>query len=166
MSVGTVVQVVGPVVDVAFPDGLPPIYNALTVDYTVEDEPVSLTRSAIQATVHCLTGCAIGEVLGMVLATALGWGDAASIAVSVLLAFFFGYSLTIGPVLAGPEAAGLDLAEHERPAVGEHEVQLSEARVVVTGEDLVAQAGEVVGGQLLSAAPEVLAVSGRHGRAR
>jgi hypothetical protein len=62
-------------------------------------KPSSLTRSAIQATLHCLTGCAIGEVLGMVLATALGWGDTASIAVSVALAFFFGYALTIQPVL-------------------------------------------------------------------
>jgi hypothetical protein len=58
----------------------------------------SLTRSAIQATLHCLTGCAIGEVLGMVLATALGWGDVTSIAVSVALAFVFGYALTIRPV--------------------------------------------------------------------
>jgi hypothetical protein len=62
-------------------------------------EPSSLTRSAIQATLHCLTGCAIGEVLGMVLATALGWGNTASIAVSVALAFLFGYALTIRPVL-------------------------------------------------------------------
>lgn len=59
----------------------------------------SLTASAVQATLHCLTGCAIGEVLGMVLATGLGWGNAASIAVSVALAFFFGYALTVGPVL-------------------------------------------------------------------
>ena len=51
-------------------------------------------KPAIQATLHCLTGCAIGEILGMVLATAFGWGDAASIAISVLLAFFFGYLLT------------------------------------------------------------------------
>ena len=58
-----------------------------------------LTRSAVQATVHCLTGCAIGEVLGMVLATALGWGNAVSIAVSTVLAFCFGYALTLRPVL-------------------------------------------------------------------
>jgi hypothetical protein len=51
-------------------------------------------KPAIKATLHCLTGCAIGEILGMVLATALGWGDVASIAISVLLAFFFGYLLT------------------------------------------------------------------------
>lgn len=60
----------------------------------------SLTRSAVQATLHCLTGCAIGEVLGMVLATAFGWGNAASIAVSIALAFLFGYVLTLRPVLA------------------------------------------------------------------
>ena len=60
---------------------------------------MSLNRSAFQATTHCLTGCAIGEVLGMIIATALGWGNAASIAISVALAFPFGYSFTLGPVL-------------------------------------------------------------------
>ena len=59
----------------------------------------SLTHSAIRATAHCLTGCAIGEVLGMVIATALGWGTTASIAISVVLAFVFGYALTLGPIL-------------------------------------------------------------------
>lgn len=58
-----------------------------------------LTRSAITATRHCLTGCAIGEVLGMVLATWWGWGNTATIVLSVALAFFFGYSLTMSPVL-------------------------------------------------------------------
>jgi hypothetical protein len=62
-------------------------------------QPDSLTGSAVQATLHCLTGCAIGEVLGMVLATAFGFGNAASIAFSVALAFLFGYTLTIRPVL-------------------------------------------------------------------
>ncbi len=59
----------------------------------------SLNRSAIRATAHCLTGCAMGEVLGMVIATALAWGNTASIAISVVLAFVFGYALTIGPIL-------------------------------------------------------------------
>jgi hypothetical protein len=59
----------------------------------------SLNRLAFQATTHCLTGCAIGEVLGMVIATALGWGNAASIAISVALAFPLGYSFTLGTVL-------------------------------------------------------------------
>ncbi len=66
----------------------------------------ALTLTAISATLHCLTGCAIGEVLGMVLATWWGWGDAASIALAVALAFFFGYSLTMFPVLR----AGLALS--------------------------------------------------------
>jgi len=65
-----------------------------------QEQPVSLWHSAVQATLHCLTGCAIGEVLGMVIATALGWSDAASIALAVFLAFLFGYALTIRPVLA------------------------------------------------------------------
>jgi len=59
----------------------------------------SLNRSAFSATAHCLTGCAIGEVLGMVLATWWGWGDAASIGLAIVLAFVFGYSLTLGPIL-------------------------------------------------------------------
>jgi len=70
--------------------------------------PAALWRSAVGATVHCLTGCAIGEVLGMVIATAFGWGNASSIAVSVLLAFLFGFSLTVRPVLragVGPRRA-------------------------------------------------------------
>ena len=63
------------------------------------DSGTSLTRTAISATLHCLTGCAIGEVLGMVIGTALGWGDVATIALAVVLAFFFGYALTVAPVL-------------------------------------------------------------------
>jgi hypothetical protein len=54
----------------------------------------SLNALAFSATVHCLTGCAIGEVLGMVLSTWWGWGNVASIALAVALAFLFGYSLT------------------------------------------------------------------------
>jgi len=52
-------------------------------------------RTAVSATLHCLTGCAIGEILGMVIATALGLGNAASIVLAIVLAFFFGYALTI-----------------------------------------------------------------------
>ena len=58
-----------------------------------------LNRLAVSATLHCLTGCAIGEVLGMVIGTALGWSDSATVALAVALAFFFGYSLTIAPVM-------------------------------------------------------------------
>ena len=59
----------------------------------------SLNRTAFSATAHCLTGCAIGEVLGMVIGTALGWGNVATVALAVALAFFFGYSLTMLPLL-------------------------------------------------------------------
>ena len=59
----------------------------------------SLNRLAFSATLHCLTGCAIGEILGLVIATALGWGNAASIALAILLAFVFGYSFTLVPLL-------------------------------------------------------------------
>ena len=64
-----------------------------------EHGAVSLNRASFQATTHCLTGCAIGEILGLAIATALGWGNAASIALAVALAFLFGYSFTFGPVL-------------------------------------------------------------------
>jgi hypothetical protein len=59
----------------------------------------SLNRSAFSATVHCLTGCAIGEVLGLVIATAAGWSDVPSIAIAIVLAFLFGYALTLIPML-------------------------------------------------------------------
>ena len=74
----------------------------------------SLNRLAFSATLHCLTGCAIGEILGLVIATALGWGNAASIAIAVVLAFIFGYSFTLVPLLRGgiavATAVGLALA--------------------------------------------------------
>ena len=55
---------------------------------------------------HCLTGCAIGEVLGVAIGTALGWGNFETIALAIVLAFFFGYSLTMLPLIRG----GLALA--------------------------------------------------------
>jgi Domain of unknown function (DUF4396) len=70
----------------------------------------SINRTAFSATVHCLTGCAIGEVLGMVMGTALGLGNWPTVVLAVVLAFFFGYSLTMLPLLR----AGLGL----RTAIG------------------------------------------------
>jgi hypothetical protein len=70
-------------------------------------EPRSLNRLAASATTHCLTGCAIGEVLGFIIGTALGWGDFATIALAVVLAFFFGYLLTSLPLIR----SGLSLRE-------------------------------------------------------
>ncbi|MFF5972545.1 DUF4396 domain-containing protein [Streptomyces sp. NPDC012769] len=54
---------------------------------------------AAKATLHCLTGCAIGEVLGMIIGTALGWGNAPTMVLAIALAFFFGYSLTLWAVM-------------------------------------------------------------------
>ncbi|HEX5395090.1 MAG TPA: DUF4396 domain-containing protein [Candidatus Saccharimonadales bacterium] len=59
-----------------------------------------LTQSAIKHTLHCLLGCSIGEILGMVISTAFGWASIASIIISVVLAFFFGYLLTIRSLYA------------------------------------------------------------------
>ena len=66
----------------------------------------SLDRVALSATIHCLTGCAIGEVLGMLIGTVAGLPNAATVILSVALAFLFGYSLTSLPLLR----AGMALA--------------------------------------------------------
>jgi hypothetical protein len=84
------------------------------------------TRSAVQATLHCLTGCAIGEVLGMVVATALGWGNAASIALSVALAFLFGYSLTLRPILR----AGIPARRAARLALASDTISIATMELV------------------------------------
>jgi uncharacterized protein DUF4396 len=86
----------------------------------------ALTRTAISATIHCLTGCAIGEVLGMVISARFGWGNALSIAVSVVLAFFFGYSLTVRPVLS----AGLTFRRAARVAFASDTVSITTMEIV------------------------------------
>jgi hypothetical protein len=58
----------------------------------------SLSRTALLATVHCLSGCAIGEVAGMVLGTAFGWSNSVTVVASVVLAFATGYALTLRPL--------------------------------------------------------------------
>jgi hypothetical protein len=69
-------------------------------------EGSALTALAVSATLHCLTGCAIGEVAGMAIGTAAGFSNLGTVALSVSLAFFFGYSLTSLPLLR----AGLALS--------------------------------------------------------
>lgn len=64
-----------------------------------ESPPENLNRLAFSATLHCLSGCAIGEVLGLVIGTAYGFSDWQTIAIAVVLAFFFGYGLTLLPLL-------------------------------------------------------------------
>lgn len=66
----------------------------------------ALTATAISATLHCLTGCAIGEIAGMAIGTALGLPSLATVALAVGLAFLFGYSLTILPLLRAGFAIG------------------------------------------------------------
>jgi len=87
---------------------------------------LSLNRVAFDATVHGLTGCAIGEVLGMVVSAALGWHDVASIAISIVLAFVFGYALTIRPLLAG----GLPFPRAARTALASDTVSITVMEVV------------------------------------
>jgi hypothetical protein len=73
--------------------------NMASHAHAAHEPRASLNRLAFSATVHCLTGCAIGEVLGMIIGTALGWSDLQTIALAVVLAFFFGYTLTSLPLL-------------------------------------------------------------------
>ena len=66
----------------------------------------SLNRLAFSATLHCLSGCAVGEVLGLAIGTALGWANAPTIVLAVALAFFFGYAFTMFPLLRAGLAFG------------------------------------------------------------
>jgi hypothetical protein len=75
--------------------------------------PNSLNRLAVRATTHCLTGCAIGEVLGLVIGTALGLATLATLAIAIGLAFFFGYALTMRPLIG----SGMAFAEATKLAL-------------------------------------------------
>jgi hypothetical protein len=83
-------------------------------------------RMAVTATLHCLTGCAIGEVLGMLLTTWWGWGTLASVVVSIGLAFFFGYLLTFGSV----RRSGLDPRTAVRTALASDTVSITSMEIV------------------------------------
>lgn len=91
--------------------------------------PDTLNRNAFQATIHCLTGCAIGEVLGLAIATALDWSNVASIAIAVLLAFCFGYALSLRPIVA----AGVSLGRALRFALAADTVSIATMEVVDNG---------------------------------
>ena len=86
-------------------------------------------KTAVSATLHCLTGCAIGEVLGMVLATWWGWGNLGSVVLSVVLAFFFGYLLTF----RGVRRHGLDPAAAVRVALAADTVSILTMELVDNG---------------------------------
>lgn len=77
-------------------------------------------RMAAQATLHCLTGCAVGEILGMVLGTAFGLHNGATVVLSILLAFVFGYALT----MRGVRKAGLDVGAAVKVALAADTVSI------------------------------------------
>jgi hypothetical protein len=83
-------------------------------------------RLALSATLHCLTGCGIGEVLGLVIGTALGWPDLSSIALAVVLAFFFGYGLTLRPLLA----SGMVIGQAVRLALAADTISIAVMEIV------------------------------------
>ncbi|MFI5965119.1 DUF4396 domain-containing protein [Streptomyces asoensis] len=84
---------------------------------------------AARATLHCLTGCAIGEILGMVIGTALGWGNVPTMVTAIVLAFVFGYSLT----LFGLRRAGLDLRAAVKVALAADTVSIAVMELVDNG---------------------------------
>ncbi|MER6060796.1 DUF4396 domain-containing protein [Streptomyces sp. NPDC001792] len=88
---------------------------------------------AAQATLHCLTGCAIGEVLGMVVGTALGWGNLPTTVLAIVLAFFFGYSLTLRGVLR----AGIDFRTAFRVALAADTLSIAVMELIDNGVILV-----------------------------
>ncbi|GAA0951263.1 DUF4396 domain-containing protein [Nonomuraea longicatena] len=84
---------------------------------------------AAKATLHCLTGCAIGEVLGMVIGTSLGWNNIQTIALAVGLAFVFGYALTMVGVLK----AGLTFKQALRVALAADTISILVMEIVDNG---------------------------------
>ncbi|GHE26220.1 hypothetical protein GCM10017673_29880 [Streptosporangium violaceochromogenes] len=90
-------------------------------------------RTAASATLHCLTGCAVGEVLGLVIATALGWHAFPAVALAVVLAFFFGYLLTLIPL----RRAGVGWKEAIRLALAADTVSIIVMEIVDNGVMLV-----------------------------
>ncbi|MFB7788166.1 DUF4396 domain-containing protein [Streptomyces vinaceus] len=84
---------------------------------------------AARATLHCLTGCAVGEVLGMVIGTALGWGNVPTMILAIILAFFFGYALTLRGILA----AGVDLRTAVRVALAADTLSIAVMELIDNG---------------------------------
>ena len=97
--------------------------------HTPEDHGRVSWAMAAQATLHCLTGCAIGEVLGMVIGTALGWGNVPTMVLAIVLAFFFGYSLTLRGVLR----AGVDFRTAVRVALAADTLSIAVMELIDNG---------------------------------
>ncbi|WP_406321138.1 DUF4396 domain-containing protein [Streptomyces sp. NBC_01637] len=84
---------------------------------------------AARATLHCLTGCAIGEILGMVIGTALGWGNAETMVLAIILAFAFGYALTLRSILK----AGVDFRTAFRVALAADTLSIAMMELIDNG---------------------------------
>ncbi|MFD7621610.1 DUF4396 domain-containing protein [Streptomyces sp. NPDC059802] len=84
---------------------------------------------AARATLHCLTGCAIGEILGMVIGTALGWGNMATMVLAIVLAFLFGYTLTLRSILK----AGVDFRTALRVAFAADTLSITVMELIDNG---------------------------------
>ncbi|WP_394298420.1 DUF4396 domain-containing protein [Streptomyces achromogenes] len=95
--------------------------------------PAASWSMAAQATLHCLTGCAIGEVLGMILGTAFGWGNLPTMLLAIALAFFFGYSLTLRGVLR----AGVDFRTAFRVALAADTLSIAVMELIDNGVILI-----------------------------
>ena len=93
----------------------------------------SLNDAARQATIHCLTGCAIGEVLGLVLSSAFGWHDLPSVILAIVLAFVFGYGLTIRSLVG----SGIPAARAGRLALASDTISIATMETVDTATVLV-----------------------------
>ncbi|WP_425585220.1 DUF4396 domain-containing protein [Yinghuangia aomiensis] len=90
--------------------------------------PVSWRMAAL-ATLHCLTGCAIGEILGLAIGTAFGWGNGATIVIAVVLAFVFGYGLT----MFGLRKAGLSFTTLVKTALAADTVSIVVMEIIDNG---------------------------------
>ncbi|MFI5636887.1 DUF4396 domain-containing protein [Streptomyces goshikiensis] len=84
---------------------------------------------AARATLHCLTGCAVGEVLGMVIGTALGWGNLPTTVLAIALAFLFGYALTLRGILS----AGVDPRTAVRVALAADTLSIAVMELIDNG---------------------------------
>ncbi|MEV0009602.1 DUF4396 domain-containing protein [Streptomyces sp. NPDC047973] len=84
---------------------------------------------AARATLHCLTGCAIGEILGMTIGTALGWDNVRTMVLAIALAFLFGYSLTLRSVMS----SGLGLRPAVRIALAADTVSIAVMELIDNG---------------------------------